>query len=403
MTTPFDDLFTQLGKKLAETVSVNDFGAKGGQADDTAKIQAAMNSGASRIIFPADSYCFSQITIPPTVHAIVGNGPGATFLNCIGTLANYQPWIYFNAIAGIEFAGFSITQAKTPYALNHALNFGSCTDGNIHNLRFNEAGFFAVYMAGCSIMDVSGVTVAGHANSAITSELNGQKITIKDCKILSDGTGHSIAVAGGAGHDISGNFINGAGPGSFGISIGGSDSIVSKNRVIANHREGINLQDASRVSILDNIVNCESWHADFGISIYAANSPVESCVVSGNRTYNSGSAGIGVASTNFSNAFCRYNRISDNLVMNPCQAGAEVPAEARAGITLYGPQTAGNVVQANTTIDQAGNMRYGVAEWDDSLGAPSYNSFIHNHAPIGSGLVEQAHILDSTSRVWNLG
>jgi hypothetical protein len=251
-------------------------------------------------------------------------------------------------------------------------------------------------------MDVSQVTVASHANSAITAEANSQKVSIRDCNILSAGTGHSIAVGGGADHSIGGNFVNGAGLGSFGIAIGGHDSLVIKNRVIANHREGINLQDASRVSILDNIVRCEAGHADFGISIYAANAPVESCLVSGNRTYNSGGAGIGVASTNYSNAFCRYNRISNNHVMNPVQAGAAIPLNARAGVVLYGPQTAGNEVQGNTTIDQAANMRYSVAEYDDSLGAPSYNNFIHNHAPIGAGLVSQSHILASTSRAWDL-
>lgn len=402
MPTPFGDVFTQLGDKFSEFVSVKDFGAKGGSANVTDKFQNALNSGESHILIPPGSYNLSQFTVPPTVHAIIGYGPGATILNCVDTMANYQPWMYFNAIAGIEFSGFTINQPKASYGLNHALNFGSCTDGVVSNLRFNEAGFFAVYMAGCSLMDVNRVTVASHANSAITSEANSQKIRVRDCNILSAGTGHSIAVAGGADHEISGSFVNGAGPGSFGIAIGGSDSLVAKNRVIANHREGINLQDASRVSILDNIVRCDPGHADFGISIYAANAPVESCLVSGNRTYNSGGAGIGVASTNYSNAFCRYNRIADNHVMNPVQAGAAIPLEARAGVLLYGPQTAGNVVQANTTIDQAANMRYGVAEWDDSLGAPSYNSFIHNHAPIGAGLVAQSHRLSGTTRTWDL-
>lgn len=382
--------------------NVKDYGAVGGGADDTAAVQAALNSGAHTVCFPDEEICFGQVAVPATVHSVLGEGEGATILTCIGAIPNFQPWMYFGAIDGLEVSGFTVNQNKLAYALNHAFNFGSCANGLIERIRFNEAGFFAIYMAGCSLVDVNRVTVADHANSAITSEANGQKISIQNCNILSTGTGHSIAVAGGANHDVSGNFVNGAGPGSFGIAIGGSDSLVAKNRVVANHREGINLQDASRVSILDNIVRCESGHADFGISIYAANAPVEACLVSGNRTYNSGGAGVGVASTNYTNAFCRYNRISDNHVMNPTQAGAAIPFEARAGVLLYGPQTSGNVVQANTTIDQAANMRYGVAEWDDSLGAPSYNSFIHNHTPIGAGLVAQSNKLSGTTRTWDL-
>jgi hypothetical protein len=94
--------------------------------------------------------------------------------------------------------------------------------------------------------------------------------------------------------------------------------------------------------------------------------------------------------------------IANNLIMNPVQKGTAIVELARAGVLLYGPQTAGNTVRGNTTIDQAANMRYSVAEWDDSLGPPSYNTFIHNHAPIGAGLVSQSHILASTSRAWDL-
>lgn len=379
------------------------FGAKGdGVTDDTVAIQLALSSGVPEIVFPPGRYLFSRINVPASIHRIIGAGPGATTFVCGGTLPSFSPWIYFDAITGIEVSGVTVEQDKAIYRLNHAFNFGGCTFGNVHDILIKESGFFSAYMAGCSDMSFEKIQVDSHGNSAITSEAGSNRIKIKDCTIKTAGTGHSIATTGGVGHFINGNYINGAGPGSFGIAIGGADSIVSDNRILANHREGINLQDASRVSILNNIVKCDEGHADFAISIYAANAPVEGCLVSGNKTGASGGAGIGIASTNNTNAFCRYNRISDNHAMNPVQAGVAIPFEARAGVLLYGPQTAGNVVQANTTIDQAANMRYGVAEWDDSLGAPSYNSFIHNHAPIGAGLVAQSRRLAATTKVWDL-
>lgn len=389
--------------KLRETVSVKDFGAVGdGVTNDTVAIQAAMDSGAGCIRFPAGSYLFSQVIVPATVHALIGDGVGETVLTCTGAIADYQPWMYFNAITGIEVSGFTVSQNKVTYALNHAMNFGSCTNGHVHDISFSEAGFFGVYLAGCSTFTVERVAVTAYANSAITVESDSRNVKVSNCIILAPGTGHAIAVDTGSSNEVSDCFVYRAGPGCFCIAIGSSDSIVARNRVTTNTLEGINLQDASRVSILDNIVYCEVGHVDFGISIYAANDPVESCIVSGNRVYNSGSSGIGVASTNFAGAFCRYNRVSDNLILNPVQNAASIPALGKGGINLYGPQTTHNTIQGNTIIDQVSNMLYGVNEWDDSLGAPTYNHFIDNDIPLAAGLLEASHRLGVTTKVWDL-
>lgn len=56
--------------KMREVVSVRDFGAVGdGVADDTAAIQAALNSGAGAVQVPVGAYKFSStLTIPPNTH-----------------------------------------------------------------------------------------------------------------------------------------------------------------------------------------------------------------------------------------------------------------------------------------------------------------------------------------------
>jgi len=68
--------------KLQETVSVKDFGAVGdGVADDTAAIQAALDSGARRIYIPTGYYKISTtLTVPATVSLISGDGINASRL-----------------------------------------------------------------------------------------------------------------------------------------------------------------------------------------------------------------------------------------------------------------------------------------------------------------------------------
>ena len=76
-------------EKLRDVVSVKDFGALGnGVADDTAAIQAAFNSGAKKVVFPAGTYlCSAGLTVPNWLHICgegyqptIGVGTGAVVL-----------------------------------------------------------------------------------------------------------------------------------------------------------------------------------------------------------------------------------------------------------------------------------------------------------------------------------
>lgn len=61
--------------KLNDIVSVKDFGAKGdGVTDDTVAIQAALNSGSSRIHIPQGTYVISNIVIPGNCREFIGYG-----------------------------------------------------------------------------------------------------------------------------------------------------------------------------------------------------------------------------------------------------------------------------------------------------------------------------------------
>lgn len=74
-----------LTSKLQETVSVKDFGAVGdGVADDTAEIQAAIDSvssfGGGKVFIPSGEFNHTGLTVPSTV-SIVGTGFGSKLTN----------------------------------------------------------------------------------------------------------------------------------------------------------------------------------------------------------------------------------------------------------------------------------------------------------------------------------
>jgi len=99
-----------INQKLAETVSVKDFGAIGdGSADDTAAIQAALNASKS-VYIPAGTYKITS-TLTLTSHMnVFGAGYKATILNG-STLANtsailsYTGGDQFSSISNIGFVG----------------------------------------------------------------------------------------------------------------------------------------------------------------------------------------------------------------------------------------------------------------------------------------------------------
>lgn len=138
--------------KLAQYVSVKDFGAVGdGVTDDTAAIQAALFSGPHTVLVPAGAYLItSKLFIPAQVGlvgettGIGGDGArGATLLaadsltdfileNWSITAAPSDPWWHGGRVEYIQF------RAKTP-ALRTAsgFNVGPCGDNStIRNCKF---------------------------------------------------------------------------------------------------------------------------------------------------------------------------------------------------------------------------------------------------------------------------
>lgn len=69
-----------LANRSTDFVSVRDFGARGdGVTDDTAAIQAAIDSGAAKVLIPEGTFLFTSLTWKPSLNQLVGAGTGSTY------------------------------------------------------------------------------------------------------------------------------------------------------------------------------------------------------------------------------------------------------------------------------------------------------------------------------------
>ena len=132
--------------KLKDTVSVKDFGAVGdGVADDTAAIQAALNTG-KRVFIPSGTYLCNVVATNKTI--VEGEGSTTTILTPFNnttaafTYNRGTPyWTYHSEIKGIGFVstgtttGVGVTFAKTDTSLY------AYPDEYVNNVKFYGCRF----------------------------------------------------------------------------------------------------------------------------------------------------------------------------------------------------------------------------------------------------------------------
>lgn len=199
-----DSVFTNVEAKLAETVSVKDFGAVGdGVTDDTAAFNAALASGAKNIYFPAGTYRFdSKITYTfpnpssgsqdtDNIDAVTIFGDGADVVS-----------LYWPTTDGMLFNYTSQQHALHLKRLSIVCGSTAATVG----LEFtNSYAFFGTFVAQSDISDVTFRGSDGYANTkrwgtcvkiANVSDINFNNVNFYGESNGTSGTGVSIASPG---------------------------------------------------------------------------------------------------------------------------------------------------------------------------------------------------------------
>jgi hypothetical protein len=156
--------------KLRETVSVKDFGAVGdGVVDDTAAIQAALDSGASTVTVPDGTYKITSSLVLPSDTALIAN-QGATFIaNAfdLGVEVNTwqqvgSPMIKASSVSNVTVQGGTWIVTRDPArSVGAIVQFDDVTNGKIKDVVGSASGLgiYRDFIAGIWVNESSEVTI----------------------------------------------------------------------------------------------------------------------------------------------------------------------------------------------------------------------------------------------------
>jgi hypothetical protein len=167
---------TNVGNKLAQTVSVKDFGAVGdGVTDDTAAIQNAVNASANkRVYFPSGSYKITA-TITGNLSDVVFYGDGATS-EITGNIA-----VLWNSgdVTNVVFEDLKFNSTRTGTNINDCIFAAFQTD--VDGLTFNRCHFT------CGLGGITGIRVQPRIN-ALDNVHTAKNVWITNCKFVDIGS-----------------------------------------------------------------------------------------------------------------------------------------------------------------------------------------------------------------------
>jgi hypothetical protein len=189
-----------VGAKLNEFVSVKDFGAVGdGVADDTAAIQAAINSSAGAVYLPTGTYNITSTIQVTADKRICGESKHASIIRLVTSVA---ATVAINATATrVQLDNLELQSASgmldglALVAFKHARPSGGSSVGYVdqHNLRiigFSGTGILVEQAIGYSLSDVyvtcrgTGVLIQPNsATAVISTTVNMRSVYVSGCKL----------------------------------------------------------------------------------------------------------------------------------------------------------------------------------------------------------------------------
>lgn len=317
--------------KMRDVVSVMDFGAKGdGATDDTSAIQAALNSAAKQVVFPAGGTFLINggITVTTTAQKITaygatiklknsastkwlmqstatdvvfsggtwdgnkanGNATGSTYNSfCIGLFGDRSTCQDIDSINtyGIGIKGFANYLSILNNRIRNTTQYGIYLDGSVSvSNTGNRAIGNTIDMSEGGLIGQGILFTAGTGQYQTDWEISDNNILNVDSGTLAD-QAINIAVRGRRGI-VSNNTTR---YGSMGFSEGGDQTVISNNRFLdlrGTVRFGIE-PSGGETTITGNVVT----NALRGVSA-SGNRTFDHLVISGNRFSSDTTSGYGI-------------------------------------------------------------------------------------------------------------
>lgn len=137
---------TNVGDKLAQTVSVMDFGAVGdGTTNDTQAVQDALDAGAGCVYLPQGTYSVAQLTVPNGINLIYG--PGVLKQRATGAPVLYLSGVSNIIIDGVKILGTAGVNEPIALSANKGIYCtGGCYNVTIRNCRIEQMLYAPVWM-----------------------------------------------------------------------------------------------------------------------------------------------------------------------------------------------------------------------------------------------------------------
>ncbi|PPE73209.1 hypothetical protein C3942_15445 [Solimonas fluminis] len=307
-------------EKLAERVSVKDFGATGdGVTDDTAAIQAAVNFaagvvGGGTVFLPCGTYKISaSIVVPPGVN-----------------LKGEQRNMYTDFGYPMLGDGVALEVATAGLGANFIMvKLQGAHNSSVEGISFRTDDF-------TNTNTVTAISDPDEASGLITVQGN----TFERVKNGIVSRGGVCTIWNNFGRDVHGNFIHVlAGAGAF-----GADNVIAFNSGAGSDNGGIGIAvETGENTIMGNMI----FNHQYGIRLDTATTPTSGNRVVGNRCEKHSGASIRIEHPS-----SRDQLIADNRCFNSV-VGIDVRNASRVSIS-------GNHCQNDPATGHAGDMQTGI-------------------------------------------
>ncbi len=295
---------TSVQAKLREYVSVKDFGAVGdGVTDDTAAIQATLNSGG-QVEFVSGTYLITSTLNIPSDTKLVGNGKDTAIKLANGANThmlqnvNYRSGSNDNiTIDGLVIDGNVANQTNNGAYDKHGIRFNNTTNVVVSNCIVKNVGTDCINLINSNNATIKSNNLYGAYNHAVTFQncdgLLGDSNRIHDCGSKTDAYGFTSSGHAFIGVNsrcdnviITNNYVYDMGDSCIRNERAGYGWIISNNLVVNSGKDSIKIMgvELSGVKPKANIISNN-------IVIDAGNDGIHAsgeCVITGNYVYGTG-------------------------------------------------------------------------------------------------------------------